>query len=200
LFPLGALPVKDAVRARAVALGLSVADKPDSLDLCFIPDGDTQGFLTRRLGPQPGDIVDLDGAVLGRHDGTYRFTIGQRRGLALENPAPDGRPRYVVSLDPAARRVVVGPVEALDVTGLVTSTPVWYVPPAAHDCLVQVRAHATPVPGTVTPTDAGLTICLRAPLRGVAAGQSAVCYDGDRVLAQGAITSTARGEPPSRVD
>ncbi|MCL2455600.1 MAG: tRNA 2-thiouridine(34) synthase MnmA [Micrococcales bacterium] len=191
LLPLGEIASKDDVRATAAARGLPMATKPDSFDLCFVPDGDLSGFLSRRLGPQPGDVVDTEGNVVGHHEGTYGFTVGQRRGLALGRPAPDGRPRYVLAVEPVRRQVVVGPAEALDVTALTASAPVWFVSPQPASCLVQVRAHATPVPGTVTPTGTGVEVRLDAPIRGVAAGQSVVCYDDDRVLVQAVITTAS---------
>lgn len=196
LFPLGEMTSKDEVRAQAAALGLRrVAAKRDSVDLCFVADGDLRGFLRRRLGSAPGEIVETDGTVVGQHDGTYGFTIGQRRGLALGRPAPDRRPRYVLSVEPAARRVVVGPVEALDVTRFTGTDAVWFDPPAVEPvpCLVQVRAHATPIPGTVVAVDSGVEVNLTSPERGVAVGQAAVCYDGDRVVVQATIALTSGG-------
>ena len=101
IFPLGDTP-KSEVREEARSRGLLVADKPDSHDVCFIADGDTRGFLSRKLGSAPGSIVDQDGAVLGTHDGVHGFTIGQRKGLHLDRPAPDGNPRYVLSIEPVS--------------------------------------------------------------------------------------------------
>ena len=99
MFPLGG-SLKSEVRAEAAALGLAVAAKPDSHDICFIPSGDTSGFLHGRLGSAPGEIVDaVTGEVVGAHDGAYAFTVGQRRGVGLGNPAPDGARRYVVDVD-----------------------------------------------------------------------------------------------------
>src|ERR1700729_2245885 len=115
LFPLGD-PLKIQVRAEAAVRGLAVADKPDSHDVCFIADGDTKGFLARHLGQAPGQIIDQSGAVLGEHDGAYAFTVGQRRGLRIGRPAADGRPRYVLDIEPVTRTVTVGPAEDLDVT------------------------------------------------------------------------------------
>src|SRR5262245_32265935 len=116
MFPLGD-STKEQVRAEAARKGLAVADKPDSHDICFISDGDTQRFLRERLGEAPGDIVDAaTGEVLGKHDGAYGFTVGQRKGLALTRPAPDGRPRYVLSITPVSNTVTVGSAEALDVS------------------------------------------------------------------------------------
>src|SRR5579884_2178695 len=114
LFPLGD-SLKTEVRAEADRRGLAVADKPDSHDICFIADGDTQGFLAGRLGAQDGPIVDaVSGDVVGQHAGSFRFTVGQRRGLALDRPAPGGEPRYVLSIQPRTNTVVVGPGALLD--------------------------------------------------------------------------------------
>ena len=115
LFPLADSP-KSAVRDEAARRGLSVAKKPDSHDICFIPDGDTQGFLSRYLGDAPGDVVDAGGVKLGIHHGSHRFTVGQRRGLGLQIPAPDGSPRYVLRIEPVSNTVVVGSREELAVT------------------------------------------------------------------------------------
>jgi tRNA-specific 2-thiouridylase len=112
IFPLGDTP-KVQVRAEAARRGLAVADKPDSHDVCFIADGDTQGFLAKHLGQAPGQIVDAVGSVVGEHDGAYAFTVGQRKGLRIGIPASDGKPRYVLDIEPATRRVTVGPAEGL---------------------------------------------------------------------------------------
>ena len=113
LFPLGDAPSKAAVRAEAAERGLPVADKPDSYDICFVADGDTRGFLQRSLGTQEGTLVSPDGEVLGTHEGYFGFTVGQRKGLGLTRPAPDGQPRYVIATRPATNEVVVGPRELL---------------------------------------------------------------------------------------
>jgi tRNA-specific 2-thiouridylase len=196
MFPLGDT-VKADVRAEAVRRGLSVADKPDSHDVCFISDGDTAGFLAGRLGQQPGDIVDDAGQVVGRHEGAYAFTVGQRHGLRLGVPAADGRPRYVLGIEPVSRQVRVGPAEALEVSRVVAGSTAFPSGvedtrlPAGQDCLAQVRAHAEPVPCTATYDGERLTARLHSPVRGVAAGQGLVLYDGDRVLAAGRIASAA---------
>ena len=124
MFPLGDTP-KAQVRAEAARRGLAVADKPDSHDVCFIADGDTRGFLARQLGPAPGRIVDQSGAVVGEHEGAYAFTVGQRRGLRVGTPAGDGKPRYVLDIEPVTRTVTVGPAEGLDVTEITATRPVW---------------------------------------------------------------------------
>jgi tRNA-specific 2-thiouridylase len=199
LFPLGGI-TKEQVRQEAAARGLAVADKPDSHDVCFIPDGDTRSFLRGHLGSAPGAIVDTDGSVVGTHDGSYGFTVGQRRGLGLAHPAPDGQPRYVLDIEPVSRAVTIGPAADLNVTRIEAARPVWSgcAPPAAPlDCLVQLRAHGTPLLATVTPAAAPaggdlLQITLHEPARGVARGQAAVLYDGDLVLGSATITRAAR--------
>ena len=124
MFPLGDTP-KAQVRAEAARRGLAVADKPDSHDVCFIADGDTKGFLARHLGQAPGQIVDTSGAVVGEHQGAYGFTVGQRRGLRVGTPAGDGKPRYVLDIEPVTRTVTVGPAEDLDITEITADRPVW---------------------------------------------------------------------------
>jgi tRNA-specific 2-thiouridylase len=193
VFPLGEL-TKDEVRAEAGRRGLAVADKPDSHDICFIADGDTSGFLRRQLGDQPGPVVDaLTGAVVGRHEGAFAYTVGQRRGLALDVPAPDGRPRYVLSLSPVDRTVRVGPVEALDVRVVEASAPLWTTGARALPlpCQVQLRAHGGVHDCVVTPAADGWRLALSTPARGIAAGQAAVLYDGDTVLGSATIASAA---------
>jgi tRNA-uridine 2-sulfurtransferase len=193
MFPLGG-STKQQVRAEAAARGLAVAGKPDSHDVCFIADGDTRGFLRDKLGRAPGDIVDADGTVLGRHDGSYGFTVGQRKGLHIDRPAADGRPRFVLSIEPVSRTVTVGPAEALDVLEIEASHPVWSgcQPPAeAVDCVVQLRAHGEVHPAVCASDGDTLRITLREPARGVAPGQAAVLYDGDTVLGSATITGTS---------
>ncbi|HVM28557.1 MAG TPA: tRNA 2-thiouridine(34) synthase MnmA [Mycobacteriales bacterium] len=178
-FPLGGM-TKDQVRAEAARRALAVADKPDSHDVCFIADGDTRAFLRDHLGDQPGPVVDaLTGAVVGRHDGAYAYTVGQRRGLDLRVPSADGRPRYVLSVEPVAHTVVVGPAEALDVTELRADRPVWTSGPRALplDCAVQLRAHGAVHDARVASDGDGWQLRLSTPARGVAPGQAAVLYD-----------------------
>jgi len=193
LFPLGDTP-KAQVREEARSRGLLVADKPDSHDICFIADGDTRGFLSRKLGSAPGSIVDADGAVLGRHEGVHGFTIGQRKGLHLDRPAPDGRPRYVLSIEPASNTVTVGPAAALGVREITAIRPVWTgcEPPLTPiSCMVQLRAHGEVHDCTAVVRDGELAIQLVGQARGVAAGQAAVLYDGDTVLGSATISATA---------
>jgi len=192
LFPLGDTP-KAAVREEARSRGLLVADKPDSHDVCFIADGDTRGFLSRKLGATSGEIVDTDGTVLGTHEGAYGFTIGQRKGLRLDRPAPDGHPRYVLSIEPVSNTVTVGPADALGVREITAIRPVWTgcEPPLTPiECSVQLRAHGE-VHDCVAALDGDdLRIDLRSPARGVAPGQAAVLYSADTVLGSAAIAAT----------
>ncbi|MDH4016254.1 MAG: tRNA 2-thiouridine(34) synthase MnmA, partial [Actinomycetota bacterium] len=192
LFPLGD-SLKSEVRAEAAALELSVADKPDSHDICFIPSGDTAGFLRDRLGAAPGEIVAADtGEVVGTHEGAYAFTVGQRRGVGLGVPASDGTRRYVVDVDISTRRVQVGPAAMLDVDQISAIRPRWCGPPLDVPVRlgVQVRAHGEEIPADVRPAADGFVADLESPLRGVAPGQAAVLYDGTRVVGSGTI---ARG-------
>ncbi len=193
MFPLGD-STKAQVRAEAAARGLAVADKPDSHDICFIADGDTRGFLSRRLGTADGDIVDAEsGAVIGSHTGSYGFTVGQRRGLHLDRVAPGGEPRYVLSIRPATNTVVVGRGELLDVDEVSGERPVWSVrPEGPFDCTVQLRAHGMLSPASITTTDGAVTARLRTAQRGVAAGQALVMYDGDTVLGSATIVDARR--------
>jgi tRNA-specific 2-thiouridylase len=171
-----------------------VASKPDSHDICFIPSGDTQAFLGARIGLRPGAVVDAGGAVLARHDGVHGFTIGQRKGLGIAGPGPDGQPRYVTAIDAESGTVRVGTAADLDVWSLTGLRPV-FTSGAALDglieCEVQVRAHGGVAAGIAGVADDLLHVALRAPLRGVAPGQTMVVYrldpDGDEVLASATI-------------
>ena len=197
MFPLGDTP-KAQVRAEAARRGLAVADKPDSHDVCFIADGDTRGFLAKHLGHAPGQIVDAAGAVLGEHDGAYGFTVGQRKGLRVGIPADDGKPRYVLDIEPVTRTVTVGPAEGLDVTEITATRPVWTgCPPPAEpmDGLVQLRAHGEVHACTAWLDDGQVRIRLHHPARGVAKGQAAVLYDGDAVLGSATIKATSVAAP-----
>jgi tRNA-specific 2-thiouridylase len=197
VFPLGSM-TKERVREIAAERGFAVAAKPDSHDICFIPDGDTRGFLARRLGSRPGPVVDaVTGATVGEHDGTYGFTVGQRKGLGVT--VGDQRPRYVLGIEPVSRTVTIGTRELAGVGEVRTGVPTWtgMPPETPFTAQVQLRAHAVPVDCSVTTRDdGGLRIVLAEDQRGVAPGQSAVLYEpdaerGDRVLGQ-ATVSTAR--------
>ncbi len=191
MFPLVG-STKDRVRKEAAERGLGVAAKPDSHDVCFIADGDTRRFLQGQLGSAPGDIVDAEGTVVGSHEGTFGFTIGQRKGLHLDRPAPDGRPRFVLSIEPVSRTVTVGPAEALDVLEIEASQPVWsgcQPPRGPVHCQVQLRAHGEVFPAVCRADGHTVRISLGQPARGIAPGQAAVFYDGDAVLGSATIQS-----------
>ncbi len=193
MFPLGD-SLKSAVREEATARGLITADKPDSHDICFIPDGDTAGWLRERLGDQPADIVDVrSGEVLASTTTPYAVTIGQRRGLDLGRPAADGAPRYVIDVDLVTRRVDVGPREMLLVSEITGDHVRWCgeVMGGTIAGEVQVRAHGDAVPATVNLGDR-LTARLQTPIQGVARGQAMVVYSGTRVLASATISGTAQ--------
>jgi len=186
-FPLGDLP-KSETRKLASGAGLVVADKPDSQDICFVPDGDYAG-LVKRLRPEtaaPGDIVDLDGRVLGNHQGVVHFTIGQRRGIEIGGQP---EPLYVVRIEPEERRLVVGPRRALAVAAAKVEGINWL----AEDQQIvdaKVRSLARPVAGRWD----GARLHFASPEYGVAPGQSAVFYDGDRLLGGGTIVATEAAE------
>ena len=203
LLPVGEL-TKPEVRDRADELGLRVASKPDSHDICFVPDGDTAGYLAQRLPPAPGPIVDLDGSVVGEHEGVWRFTVGQRRGLGLSTgpTATDGRPRrrFVVDVDPVRSTVVVGPREALACRWAELGTVSWTrgVPPEGP-VRVQVRAHGATVAGEVRVDDqAVVRLQLHEPVHGLAVGQSAVVYDDTDAVCLGG-GRIVRAERPARL-
>jgi tRNA-specific 2-thiouridylase len=186
-FPIGGLP-KVEVRAEAERLGLPVAAKPDSQDICFVPQG-RYAEIVRRLRPDadaPGDIVDLSGRVLGRHAGLIHFTVGQRRGLGVGGEA---EPLYVVRLEPATRRVIVGPREALGVAAVLLEELNWLadVPEEGLAVTAKVRSAARPV---VARAFADGRVVFDAPEYGVAPGQACVLYAGERVLGGGFIAST----------
>jgi tRNA-specific 2-thiouridylase len=196
MFPLGdTLTTKDEIRAEAERRGLAVAKKPDSHDICFIADGDTQGFLAGHLGTAEGDILDQDGTKLGTHSGAYGFTVGQRKGLRLGIPADDGKPRYVLDISPVNNTVTVGPADALDVTALTAVKPRWCgTPPTGGPAAytAQLRAHGGEVPATAELLDGELHVRFTEPMRGVAPGQAVVLYDGTRVVGSATIATTER--------
>jgi tRNA-specific 2-thiouridylase len=204
MFPLGATPSKAEVRAEAAERGFSVASKPDSHDICFIPDGDTRGWLAERVGAETGEILDRSGTVVGSHEGAHAFTVGQRKGLNIGFPSDDGKPRFVLEVRPVDNTVVVGPKEALDIAEIAGGSYTWAGrapadPTTAFDCDVQIRAHADPVPAvarvSVVEGKKELVITPREPLNGVAPGQTAVVYVGTRVLGQCTIDRTVSAVP-----
>ncbi len=198
MFPLGDTPSKDLVRAEAERRGLGVAAKPDSHDICFIPDGDTRGWLAEKVGAEVGEIVDRTGTVIGRHEGAHAFTVGQRRGLQLGVPAPDGKPRFVLEVRPVDNRVVVGPKEALATAEIAGARFTWAGRAPSQrtfSCEVQIRAHAEPVPARAAITASEIVVVPETPFDGVAPGQTAVIYDGTRVLGQFTIDRTVSAVP-----
>ena len=204
LFPLGD-SAKPAVREEAARRGLLVADKPDSHDICFVADGDNAGWLAEKLadraptstGSWGGDIVDAtSGEVLGRHEGAFGFTIGQRKGLRLGRPAPDGKPRFVLDIEPVSGTVTVGSREELAVDRLTGLRPRWCgaVPTRLEGpgVTVQLRAHGAEHRGVVTVAGDAVEIELLEPASGIAPGQAAVVYDGTRVVGSATISATGR--------
>jgi len=187
-FPLGHMP-KARVRAIAAELALGVAAKPDSQDICFVPDGD-YASIVKRLRPEAaeeGEIVDLAGRVLGRHKGLIHFTVGQRRGIEIGG-SPE--PLYVVKLDPAEKRLVVGPRRALAVSAAVLDDINWIGEGHVGAVSAKVRSLAKPVPARF---EDGV-IHFEQPEYGVAPGQAAVVYAGDRLLGGGWIRETVAAE------
>jgi len=209
MFPLASTPSKAEVRAEAAARGFTVATKPDSHDICFIPDGDTRGWLAERVGAETGEILDRTGAVVGSHEGAHAFTVGQRKGLNIGFPSDDGKPRFVLEVRPKDNTVVVGPKEALDIAEIAGRTFSWagaapLEPTRPFECMVQIRAHADPVfavarvsvvEGTTDVPVHELVITPHEPLNGVAPGQTAVVYVGTRVLGQCTIDRTTSAVP-----
>ncbi|HEV8371585.1 MAG TPA: tRNA 2-thiouridine(34) synthase MnmA [Actinomycetota bacterium] len=187
--PLGSL-TKPQVRATAARLGLRTAAKPESFDVCFIPDGDTAGWLERRFGHRPGKVVDAAGRVLGGHQGAYRYTVGQRRGLGIATPTP----RYVLRVEPAAGRVVVGERAELATAAVeldrATATDGRGLRPGPAK--VRLRAHGAEVACQVVPLDdpTQVRLDLEEPVDAVAPGQAGVLYDGDLVLGGGTVAAT----------
>jgi tRNA-specific 2-thiouridylase len=194
-FPLGGLGSKTETRALAERFGLSVADKPDSQDICFVPNGDYAAVI-ERLRPaaaDPGEIVHVDGRVLGRHEGVIRYTVGQRRGLGIGG----GEPLFVVRLDAEARRVVVGPRAALASRSVAVAEVNWLgdrpfeaAPEGGWEVAVRVRSTRPPKPARIHPLGpARARVELLAPEEGVAPGQACVFYaqEGSRVLGGGWI-------------
>ena len=197
LFPLGD-STKPDVREEAARRGLLVADKPDSHDICFVADGDNAGWLREKLGDrapnQGGDIVDeATGEVLGQHEGTVGFTIGQRKGLRLGRPAPDGQPRFVLDIEPVSGTVTVGSRDRLAIDRIAGIRPRWCgTVPDSIEGTVQLRAHGDEHRAVVTVTDTEVDIRLLDPAFGIAPGQAAVIYDGTRVVGSATISATAR--------
>lgn len=197
-FPIGDTP-KPQIRAEAARRGLTVAEKPDSHDICFIPSGNTRAFLGERIGVRRGAVVNADGTVLAEHDGVHGFTVGQRKGLGIAGPGPDGRPRYVTAIDAETSTVQVGEAADLEIREMVGRTPIFTsgaTPSGPVECAVQVRAHGETADAIAELINDELVVRLRAPMRGVARGQTLVLYrpdpDGDEVLGSATIAGTTR--------
>lgn len=193
LFPVGAMP-KAETRRHAERFGLPVAAKPDSQEVCFVPGADHAAFLEEYAPSlvRPGEIVDPQGTVLGEHGGTFRFTIGQRRGLGVST----GERSYVLDVDAGANRVVVGPGELLRRRGLVADRARWVAggPPSdgPFEASVRLRYRGDDVPAVIEPLDDRLRVEFRTPQRGVAPGQSVVVDRGDELLGGARIVEALR--------
>jgi tRNA-specific 2-thiouridylase len=190
LFPVGEL-TKAEVRAEAAALGLAVADKPESMEVCFVPGGDVAGFVERHAPPQalrPGAIVDEAGRTVGRHEGVHRFTVGQRRGLQL---AGGGRRRYVRAIDAATGTITVTSGDGLRAAGLVAREVSWIdgaPPPGATPLAVRIRHRHRPLRARLAAARPGeARVLFEEPGPAVTPGQAAVLYRGDVVLGGGWI-------------
>jgi tRNA-specific 2-thiouridylase len=193
IFPLGDT-TKINIRREAAARGLSVANKPDSHDICFVPSGDNAGWLHDHLGSQVGPIVDQNGHQVGQHRGAYTYTIGQRRGLNLSVPTPDGSPRFVLKIEPSTNTVVVGSRKDLAISTMYGENPVWCGPEVTSIekyGLVQIRAHGAALPCTYSFTNNQLVAKLEDPLLGLATGQAMVIYEGDRVVGSATVCETS---------
>ena len=190
VFPVGDL-TKEEVRQMASARRLPTADKPESQEICFVPDDDYAGFVERHSAPQQrgGPIVDSDGRELGRHGGVHRYTVGQRRGLGLTS----SRPLYVLAVRPEARTVVVGEVEQLDAPGLVARDVNWLsiaAPSAELRADVKIRYRAAEAPAVLRPLGQGrVEVVFDRPQRAITPGQAAVFYQGEVCLGGGWIES-----------
>lgn len=193
LFPIGELS-KPQTRAHAERLGLPVAGKPDSQEVCFVPGRDHAAFVEEFLPTlvREGEVVDTSGTVVARHRGLFRYTVGQRRGLGVSRPEPT----YVVDIDPAENRVVVGSGELLARSGLVADRVRWVAgePPCddPFEAEARIRYRGECVPAVARPAGERLEVSLRTPQRGVAPGQSVVLYRGEEVLGGGRIVASVR--------
>ena len=210
-FPLGDT-TKDAIREEAKRRNLAVAAKPDSHDICFVPSGDNAGWLRERLGSETGPIIDESGEKLGEHRGAYTYTVGQRRGLGITKPREDGAPRYVLRIEPISNTVVVGERDSLAISEIIGERVIWCGPtpkeaiagsnsgsnsvPASGSArgMVQVRAHGKAIGCSYTivgeENAPKVKIICDEPIYGLAPGQGAVLYDGDRVVGSSTVLET----------
>lgn len=199
-FPLGGW-TKDITRGHAERMGLITADKPDSQDICFVPNGD-YASVVKKIRPEagkPGNIVDLDGNILGEHQGIIHYTIGQRRGIGIGGGVSENNaPFYVIGVDAARNEVIVGPKEALARDVIFVQNCNWLMPELTEGVNVDIkfRSMMKPVKATVTTAkDGKASILLADPQFGIAPGQAAVAYLGERVIGGGWITSTEKTRP-----
>ena len=195
LLPVGEFR-KDSIRQLAASGGLPVADKPDSQEICFIPDGDYRKFVGERATPRPGDIVDTTGTVLGRHPGVQFFTVGQRRGLGL--PGNTGIPMFVSKIDAETGQITVGPEEDLYREELWASRVNFLsgeAPDRSLEVTAKIRYKASESPATLTARGDWAEVRFAEPQRAVTPGQAVVFYDGDELVAGGIIEL----EPPSKI-
>jgi tRNA-specific 2-thiouridylase len=190
LFPVGAYE-KPEIRALAREMKLELAEKPDSADICFVPDGDYKKFVRDRVAARPGDIRDESGDVVGGHEGVAAFTIGQRRGIGVAT----GEKRFVTGIDPALNVVTIGPEEDLLSREAIVERVNWVSAPPAGDLRVhaKIRYRTPAAPAVVTPlADGGARVVFDAPQRAITPGQAVVFYNGDEVLGGGAILRSVR--------
>ena len=196
LFPVGEYAKVD-IRQMAFEMGLPLHDKPDSAEICFVPGNDYRAFLAERLPQRPGDIIDAEGEVVGEHDGVAGYTIGQRKGLGAF-----GGKRFVTAIDPELNVITIGDEADLLATSLVTEAPSWVDGAAPSDefvAEVKVRYKSPPVPARVRVVGDSLHIDFSRPQRAVTPGQSAVLYDGDRVIGGATITSAVSAAEPAAI-
>ena len=196
LFPVGEYPKVD-IRQMAYEMGLPLHDKPDSAEICFVPGNDYRAFLAERLPRRPGAIVDAQGGVVGEHDGVAGYTIGQRKGIGAF-----GSKRFVTQIDPELNLVTIGDEEDLLAKTLVTEAPSWITgsPPATEfDAEVKVRYKSPPVPARIRVENESLRIEFSRPQRAVTPGQSAVLYEGERVLGGATIARAVSPAEPAAI-
>jgi len=201
LFPIGHHR-KEEVRRLAAEMGLPVADKPDSADICFIPDNDYRSFIAGRLAQSEGEIRDADGRVVGRHQGVAAFTVGQRRGLGMALPArPGGEKRFVTAIDPGRNLVTIGSEEDLLADQLWAEDVNWVAgePPLAGTAVeAKIRYRTPAAPAEVHPEGDGARVLFRRPQRAITPGQAVVFYQGEEVVGGGIIARTQDPGEPDR--
>jgi tRNA-specific 2-thiouridylase len=190
LFPVGGYP-KSEIRRLAFEMGLPLHDKPDSAEICFVPDGDYRSFLSQRSPQQPGAILDQAGAVVGQHEGVAGYTIGQRKGIGAF-----GGKRFVTEIDPQLNLITIGDEEDLLATKLRAEKPSWVheTPSREFEATVKVRYKSPPAPARVRVSGDEFEVEFEKPLRAITPGQAVVIYDGDSVVGGGIIARTERRE------